>query len=58
MTKLFTIQINVTRPYKTMEDEKIRKDYGELFRDSLQRVITDELSVLEIVGLNVEVKVK
>lgn len=58
MVKLFTIQITVTRPYKTMDDEKIKKDYGEYFRDSFQRVITEELDILDIVGLHVEVKVK
>lgn len=58
MKTLFTINIKVTRPYGTIDDDKIKQDYSELFATALQRFIADELSQYEIVGLNVEVKVK
>lgn len=58
MKTLFTINIKVTRPYGTGDDDKIKKDYSELFATTLQRFIADELSSHQIIGLNVEVKVK
>jgi len=54
---LFIIKVKITRPYATVEDGKIRQDYTELFKESIQRVIKDELGSLDIPGLNVEVTI-